>query len=68
MEAVLHVDTGEWKSEIPLIEDWFATIGPKLPIEIDLEFEKLRAKVLAQSALGSSAHSLTPRQSGSPMP
>jgi phosphoenolpyruvate carboxykinase (GTP) len=50
MEAVLHVDTGEWKSEIPLIEDWFATIGPKLPIEIDLEFEKLRAKVLAQDS------------------
>ena len=47
MEAVLRVDTGEWKSEIPLIEDWFVTIGLKLPIEIDLEFEKLRAKVLA---------------------
>ena len=45
MAAAVHVDTTEWQSELPLIDEWFKTIGPKLPIEMGVELEKLRSKV-----------------------
>jgi phosphoenolpyruvate carboxykinase (GTP) len=47
MQAALHVDMAEWNSELPLIDDWFTTIGPKLPIEMSMELEKLRAKLIS---------------------
>lgn len=31
LPAALAVDNQEWAAELPLIEQWFATIGDKLP-------------------------------------
>ena len=45
MEAALKVDKDEWLSELPLIDDWFKTIGSKLPAEMKVELEKLRTNV-----------------------
>ena len=45
MNAALHIDAKEWLEELPLIDDWFTTIGPKLPMEMTVELEKLRARV-----------------------
>ena len=46
MAAALHIDSKEWLEELPLIDDWFTTIGPKLPIEMTVELENLRARVV----------------------
>ena len=43
MTAVLVVDTAEWKEEIPLIEEWFAKIGEKLPSALVSQLERLKA-------------------------
>ena len=43
----MKVDPVEWQQELPLIDEWFETIGPKLPIEMSMELEKLRAKVIS---------------------
>lgn len=45
MAAALRIDTNEWLEELPLIDDWFTTIGPKLPMEMTVELENLRARV-----------------------
>ncbi len=45
MEAAVRVDVSEWQSELPLIDEWFKTIGPKLPSEMGVELEKLLSKV-----------------------
>jgi len=45
MAAALNVDADEWLAELPLIDNWFATIGPKLPSEMKVELEKLRTNV-----------------------
>ena len=42
----MKVNPVEWQQELPLIDEWFETIGPKLPIEMSIELEKLRTKVL----------------------
>jgi phosphoenolpyruvate carboxykinase (GTP) len=47
LNEAIYVDSGEWKNELPLIDDWFATIGPKLPIEIGIELEKLRSRLIS---------------------
>ena len=43
--AAVRVDATEWSVELPLIDTWFASIGQKLPIEMNIELEKLRTKV-----------------------
>lgn len=43
MSIVSAVNIDEWRMEIPLIEEWFAKIGPKLPTELNSEFEILKA-------------------------
>ncbi|MFR9730510.1 phosphoenolpyruvate carboxykinase (GTP) [Saccharopolyspora sp. MS10] len=45
VETALHVDVEEWKAEIPLIEEWFATIGDDLPSSISDEFEALKQRL-----------------------
>jgi phosphoenolpyruvate carboxykinase (GTP) len=45
MAAALMVSREEWLSELPLIDDWFKTIGSKLPAEMNMELEKLRTNV-----------------------
>jgi phosphoenolpyruvate carboxykinase (GTP) len=39
------VNTAEWKEELPLIDEWFATIGKKLPEQMHKQLELLKANV-----------------------
>jgi phosphoenolpyruvate carboxykinase (GTP) len=41
--VVTAVNIDEWRAELPLIEDWFAKIGSKLPAELEDEFATLKA-------------------------
>lgn len=43
IQSALHVDLDEWRQEIPLIEEWFAKIGEKLPSQLKSQLEKLKA-------------------------
>ena len=45
IQTALHVDSQEWKQEIPLIEEWFAKIGEKLPRQLTSQLEKLKAQL-----------------------
>ncbi|HWO58603.1 MAG TPA: phosphoenolpyruvate carboxykinase domain-containing protein, partial [Umezawaea sp.] len=45
IETSLKVDVDEWKAEIPLIEEWFAKIGDKLPTSLRDEFEALKQRL-----------------------
>lgn len=46
VQAVLRVDKDEWRQEIPLIKDWFAAIGEKLPGELRDELATLERNLL----------------------
>jgi len=43
--AALAVDVEEWKQEIPLIEEWFAKVGDKLPTSMRDELEALKQRL-----------------------
>ncbi len=43
LAAALAVDVDEWRAELPLIEDWFETIGDRIPTELLTELDVLRA-------------------------
>jgi phosphoenolpyruvate carboxykinase (GTP) len=43
--AATEVDAEEWRAEIPLIEEWFATIGDKLPDALRSELDALRNRL-----------------------
>ncbi|MGZ4542282.1 MAG: phosphoenolpyruvate carboxykinase domain-containing protein, partial [Mycobacteriaceae bacterium] len=45
LQAALAVDDAEWKAELPLIEEWFATIGDKLPEVLREELDHLRSRL-----------------------
>ena len=45
LEAATAVDTEEWRREIPLIEEWFASIGEKLPSALVTELDTLRERL-----------------------
>jgi phosphoenolpyruvate carboxykinase (GTP) len=45
VEASLEVDVEEWKEELPLIEEWFEKIGPKLPSSMRDELDALRQRL-----------------------
>ena len=45
IEAALAVDVEEWRAEIPLIEEWFATIGPSLPTSMRDELDALKLRL-----------------------
>jgi len=45
IQSALKVDLDEWRQEIPLIEEWFATIGEKLPSQLVTQLEKLKAQL-----------------------
>jgi len=42
LATALRVDPDEWRGEVPLIEEWFAKIGDKLPSSIRNELDTLR--------------------------
>jgi len=41
----LAVDAGEWRKELPLIEEWFEFVGEKLPTGVKDEFEALKQRL-----------------------
>ena len=43
--AALAVHPAEWRAEVPLIQDWFATIGDKLPTSLRDELEALHHRL-----------------------
>jgi phosphoenolpyruvate carboxykinase (GTP) len=43
--AALAFDAEEWRAELPLIEEWFAKIGEKLPTSLRDEFEALKQRL-----------------------
>jgi phosphoenolpyruvate carboxykinase (GTP) len=45
LAAVLNVDADEWRSEVPLISEWFEKISDKLPTEMLAEFETLKSQL-----------------------
>jgi phosphoenolpyruvate carboxykinase (GTP) len=45
VERALAVDASEWRTELPLIEEWFEFIGEKLPTGVRDEFETLRQRL-----------------------
>ncbi|GGL36960.1 phosphoenolpyruvate carboxykinase (GTP) [Phycicoccus endophyticus] len=45
LAAALRVDTEEWKAELPLIEEWFAKIGDKLPTQLADELATLKERI-----------------------
>jgi phosphoenolpyruvate carboxykinase (GTP) len=45
VEAALVVDVDEWRAEVPLIEEWFDTIGTALPSSMRDELEALKLRL-----------------------
>jgi phosphoenolpyruvate carboxykinase (GTP) len=45
IEEVLEVRKEEWQAELPLIEEWFAKIGAKLPNALHDELEGLKSRL-----------------------
>jgi len=45
LQTALAVDDDEWKAEIPLIEEWFAKLGDKVPPALTLELDALKARL-----------------------
>ena len=44
-QAALAVDADEWRAELPLIEEWFAKFGDKLPTALWTELDALKARL-----------------------
>jgi phosphoenolpyruvate carboxykinase (GTP) len=45
LARALEVDVEEWKAEVPLIQEWFDTIGEKTPTTLLTELDGLRARL-----------------------
>jgi phosphoenolpyruvate carboxykinase (GTP) len=45
VEAALEFDADEWRAEIPMIEEWFAKIGEKVPTSLRDELEALKQRL-----------------------
>jgi phosphoenolpyruvate carboxykinase (GTP) len=45
MANVLRVDAGDWRGELPLIEEHFAIFGDRLPPALREELEALRRRL-----------------------
>ena len=45
LQEALAVDSQEWRAELPLIEDWFARIGDRLPGVLRDELDHLRYRL-----------------------
>ncbi|MEU4801597.1 phosphoenolpyruvate carboxykinase (GTP) [Actinosynnema sp. NPDC023587] len=43
--AALNFDADEWRAEIPMIEEWFAKIGDKVPTSLRDELEALKLRL-----------------------
>jgi phosphoenolpyruvate carboxykinase (GTP) len=45
IDAALRFDADEWRAELPLIEEWFAKIGDKVPSSLRDELAALRERL-----------------------
>ncbi|MDQ1731062.1 MAG: phosphoenolpyruvate carboxykinase [Pseudonocardiales bacterium] len=45
LTKALAVDVDQWRAEIPAIEEWFATIGDKVPSSLRDELESLKLRL-----------------------
>jgi phosphoenolpyruvate carboxykinase (GTP) len=45
LRRVLEVDVDEWRAELPLISEWFETMGDKLPTVLWSELDGLKARL-----------------------
>jgi phosphoenolpyruvate carboxykinase (GTP) len=45
LRRVLEVDVDEWRAELPLITEWFETMGDKLPTVLWSELDGLKARL-----------------------
>ncbi len=45
LAEAMRVDADEWRAEVPLIEDWFATLGDDLPDALRAELDQLRTRL-----------------------
>jgi phosphoenolpyruvate carboxykinase (GTP) len=45
LAKVIAVDVGEWRSEVPLIEEWFAKIGERTPSTLLDELDALKGRL-----------------------
>jgi phosphoenolpyruvate carboxykinase (GTP) len=45
IQAALDVDVDEWRAELPLIEEWFAKIGDKVPSSLRDELDALAQRL-----------------------
>ena len=45
VDEALAVNADEWRSELPLIEEWFEFVGEKLPTGIKDEFDTLKTRL-----------------------
>lgn len=45
IDEVTRVDVLEWRSELPLIDSWFAKIGEKLPLALQYQLNRLKADI-----------------------
>ncbi len=45
LEVALDVDPEEWKAEVPLIDEWFAKIGDKVPDALRIELDTLKSRL-----------------------
>lgn len=45
LQAALTVDVDQWKNEVPLIEEWFAQIGNKLPATLQAQLDDLKTRL-----------------------
>ena len=45
LEIALGVSEEEWKQEVPLIEEWFAKIGDKVPTALRVELDTLKQRL-----------------------
>jgi phosphoenolpyruvate carboxykinase (GTP) len=45
LAAALAVDPIEWRTEVPAIQSWLDTIGPRLPTSLHVELDALRQRL-----------------------
>ena len=45
VEEALAVNPDEWHRELPLIEEWLQTCGPKVPAEVHEQFAALKDRL-----------------------
>ena len=45
IEASLEFNADEWRAEIPLVEEWFAKIGEKVPTTLRDQLEALKQRL-----------------------